>query len=138
MENFAHASRPHPLLCGQHRPHTDRASTRASSPLAVGPWQAKQGGAEGGAQVMSTNDAPPNRGASPDTEPESQTKKRKQGKAHEGPVDYGPYLQLDNVQSDTSGRRRVRLGLASLARRDLRGRAPADTSDNTSAQRSDH
>lgn len=57
MENFAHASRPHPLLCGQHRPHTDRASTRASSPLAVGPWQAKQGGAEGGAQVMSTNDA---------------------------------------------------------------------------------
>lgn len=47
---------------------------------------------------MSTNDAPPNRGASPDTEPESQTKKRKQGKAHEGPVDYGPYLQLDNVE----------------------------------------
>lgn len=89
---------------------------------------------------MSTNDAPPNRGASPDTEPESQTKKRKQGKAHEGPVDYGPYLQLDNVQTDTSGRRRVRLGLASLARRDLRGRGPADTSDsdNTSAQRSDH
>jgi hypothetical protein len=88
-----------PVGSGQHHTHQGELTTAANR--AVGPWagwQAKQGEAESGAQVTATNDAPPNRGASPDTEPERQTKK---DEAHEARFDYGPHLQLENAQTDT-------------------------------------
>ena len=135
---FSRTRAVHTRFLGGHRPHTDRASGHWAAPhppgrahhaanRAVGPWagwQAKQGGAESGAQVMATNDAPPNRGASPDTEPERQTKK---DEAHEWRFDYGPPSATGQCPDRCSGGRRVRLSLASSSAKGLRGRGHTDT-----------